>query len=86
MKISIIVPVCNAQFYLSDMLNSILSQSYRDWELLLIVSKSRDNSLEICQNYARRCSKIRVFEENLHSQEQRETKLCLKHKRIILCL
>ena len=34
MKISIIVPVCNAQFYLSDMLNSILSQSYRDWELL----------------------------------------------------
>lgn len=67
MKISIIVPVCNAQVYLSDMLNSILSQSYRDWELLLIVSKSRDNSLEICQNYARRCSKIRVFEENLHS-------------------
>ena len=67
MKISIIVPVYNAQVYLSDMLDIIVSQSYRDWELLLIVSKSNDNSLEICQNYARNCSKIRIFEENLSS-------------------
>lgn len=67
MKISIIVPVYNAQAYLSDMLDSILSQSYREWELLLIVSKSKDNSLEICQHYARNYSQIRVFEEKLSS-------------------
>ena len=67
MKISIIVPVYNAQAYLEDMLESILSQSYKDWELFLIVSKSNDNSLEICQSYALNCSQIHVFEENLSS-------------------
>lgn len=62
MKISIIVPVYNAQVYLEDMLESILSQSYKEWELILIVSKSNDNSLEICQSYAKKTSKIRVIE------------------------
>lgn len=48
MKISVIVPVYNAQAYLSDMIDSVLSQKFAEWELLLIVSKSEDNSLTIC--------------------------------------
>lgn len=67
MKISIIVPVYNAQAYISSMLDSILSQSYKDWELILVVGKSEDNSLEICKSYARRCPRIRVFEEAVSS-------------------
>ena len=67
MKISIIVPVYNAQAYIGSMLDSILSQSYKDWELILVVSKSNDNSLEICQRYARNDSQIHVFEESVSS-------------------
>lgn len=62
MKISVIVPVYNAQAYLSDMIDSVLSQKFAEWELLLIVSKSEDNSLAICQSYAKKTSKIRVIE------------------------
>lgn len=65
--ISVIVPVYNAQAYLSTMLDSILSQSYQDWELILVVSKSKDDSLEICKSYAKNCSKIRVYEEAVSS-------------------
>lgn len=62
MMISVIVPVYNAQAYLSDMIDSVLSQKFAEWELLLIVSKSEDDSLEICQSYAKKTSKIRVIE------------------------
>ena len=61
MMISVIVPVYNAQAYLSDMIDSVLSQKFAEWELLLIVSKSEDDSLEICQSYAKKTSKIRCF-------------------------
>lgn len=62
MKISVVVPVYNAQAYLTDMLDSVLSQKFKEWELLLIVSKSEDNSLEVCQSYAKKTSNIRVIE------------------------
>ena len=67
MKISIIVPVYNAQAYIDEMLDSILSQSYENWELLLIISKSKDNSLEICRDYAKKNSRINVIEVDASS-------------------
>lgn len=62
--ISIIVPVYQAQAYIGEMLESILSQTYKDWEVLLVVSRSNDNSLEICRSYEKQYSRIRVFEED----------------------
>ncbi len=49
MKISIIVPVYNASQYLCECIESILSQSFRDFELILINDGSTDNSLSICK-------------------------------------
>ena len=70
MKISVIVPVYNAQIYLENMLESILSQKFDDWELVLIVSKSVDKSLEICQEYAKKHSRIRIIEVDKASAGQ----------------
>ena len=53
MKISIIVPVYNASQYLCECIESILSQSFRDFELILINDGSTDNSLSICKSYER---------------------------------
>lgn len=58
--ISIIIPVYNAQAYIKTMLDGILGQSYNDWELILIVSKSKDESLEICQEYEQKNKNIAV--------------------------
>lgn len=60
-KISIIVPLYNAEKYLSRCIDSILSQNFTDFELLLINDGSIDESGKICDNYAKIDSRIRVF-------------------------
>jgi len=50
-KISIIVPVYNIEDYIEECINSILSQSYKNFELLLIDDGSKDNSGKICDRY-----------------------------------
>lgn len=60
-KISIIVPVYKVEQYLPKCIDSILSQTYQDWELLLINDGSPDNSGNICDEYAQKDERIRVF-------------------------
>ncbi|MDE6134043.1 MAG: glycosyltransferase, partial [Muribaculaceae bacterium] len=51
-EISIIVPVYNAQDFLGECIESVLSQSFSDWELILVDDSSSDSSLAICRSYA----------------------------------
>ena len=60
-KISVIVPVYNVEQYLSRCIDSILAQTFTDFEVLLIDDGSTDNSGKICDEYAERDSRIRVF-------------------------
>lgn len=59
--ISIIVPVYKAEKYLHRCVDSILAQSYSDFELLLIDDGSKDSSGEICDEYAAKDFRVRVF-------------------------
>lgn len=59
--ISVIVPVYKAEKYLHRCVDSILAQSYTDIELLLIDDGSPDNSGAICEEYASKDSRVRVF-------------------------
>lgn len=60
-KISVIVPVYNAEKYLQCCVDSILAQTFTDFELLLIDDGSRDRSGEICDEYARKDVRVKVF-------------------------
>lgn len=60
-KISVIVPVYNVEKYLNRCIDSILAQTFTDFELLLIDDGSKDKSGEICDEYARKDRRIRVF-------------------------
>ncbi len=61
MIISVIVPIYNAERYLSRCIDSILSQTFTDFELLLVNDGSHDNSDKICNEYASKDTRIRVF-------------------------
>ena len=58
---TIIVPVYNTEPYLPQCLDSILAQTYTNLEILLIDDGSTDRCNEICDRYAARDSRIRVF-------------------------
>lgn len=62
--ISIIVPVYNAQSTLRRCLDSILSQDYTDYEVLVIDDGSKDDSPAICDEYAAKDSRFRVFHKS----------------------
>lgn len=59
--ISVIVPVYNVEDYLEECINSILSQTYTNLEILIVNDGSTDNSLEILQKFSQKDSRISVF-------------------------
>ena len=59
--ISVIVPVYNTEKYIHRCIDSVLSQTFPDFELLLIDDGSSDKSGEICDEYAKIDSRVRVF-------------------------
>ena len=60
-KISVIVPVYNTEQYLDECIQSILNQSFTDFELLLIDDGSTDRSGSICDQYTAKDERVRVF-------------------------
>lgn len=60
-KISVIVPVYKAEQYLPRCIDRILAQKFTDFELLLIDDGSPDKSGAICDEYAQKDKRIRVF-------------------------
>ena len=60
-KISIVVPLYNVENYLSRCIDSILCQKCSDFELLLVDDGSQDRSGQICDEYALKDNRIRVY-------------------------
>ena len=63
---SVIVPVYNVERYLRQCIDSILAQTYRDFELILVDDGSQDSSGIICDEYAAKDSRIAV----IHKENQ----------------
>lgn len=59
--ISVIVPVYNVELYLKECIESILTQTYTDLEIILVNDGSTDNSIKICEDYASKDKRIKVI-------------------------
>lgn len=62
-KVSIIVPVYNAEKYLNQCIESIIKQTEKDFELILINDGSKDTSLKICKEYEKKDYRIKVYDK-----------------------
>lgn len=63
MKISIIVPVYNAEKFINKLIESVLCQKYINYELILVDDGSTDNSYNIIKNYSKNNSRIKIYKK-----------------------
>ena len=83
-ELSIIVPVYNTAQYLPQCIESILKQSFKNWELILIDDGSTDGSAEICEEWAQKDARIKVIHKV--NSGQADTKLLKSVREPILAL
>ncbi|MFM1879713.1 MAG: hypothetical protein RLZZ241_2579 [Bacteroidota bacterium] len=62
-KLSVVIPVYNAELYIKKCVDSITAQTYRNLEIILVNDGSKDSSLEVCHELAAADSRIRVLDQ-----------------------
>lgn len=61
-KVSIIMPTYNSADYVAESINSIIAQSYENWELLITDDHSSDNTIQVLSTLAEKDSRIKIFQ------------------------
>src|SRR5579883_1725222 len=64
MRVSVVIPTYNGEKYLAQTIESVLAQTLRDWELIIVDDGSQDNSPGIACDYAREEPRIRVVRQS----------------------
>ena len=74
MKISIITASYNYEQYIKETIESVLAQTYQDWEMIIIDDGSSDNSVDVIKSYCSKDSRIKLFtHENNINKDLKET-------------
>lgn len=59
--ISVVIPIFNAESFISEMLDDLISQTYREWEAILVDDGSSDNSIKICESYVLKDNRFSLY-------------------------
>jgi glycosyltransferase involved in cell wall biosynthesis len=62
--VSVVTPVYNGEAYLAECIESILAQTYSNWEYIIVNNHSTDGTLKIAERYARQDQRIRVYQND----------------------
>ena len=65
-KVSIVLPVYNGANHIADSINSIISQTYQNWELIVVNDCSSDNTLEICSELSKKDLRIKIISNEIN--------------------
>jgi len=86
--VSIITPSYNSAKYIAQTIESVLAQTYQDWEMIIVDDCSKDNCLEIIELYVQKDSRIRLhqLEKNSGASVARNTAIKLAQGRFIAFL
>ncbi len=73
-KISVIIPVYNVEKYLSQCLESVIHQTYKNLEIIIVNDGSKDGSIDICNEYIKKDKRIKyVYQKNMGLSAARNT-------------
>jgi glycosyltransferase involved in cell wall biosynthesis len=64
--VSIITPMYNSEAFISEMIHSVINQTHKNWELLLIDDYSTDKTIEIATSFSNRYSNIKLFTNEIN--------------------
>src|SRR4051812_17237344 len=80
-SISVVLPVFNGSAYLNAAVTSVLSQEFRDWELLIVDDGSTDGSYEMGQDWQSKDPRIKIFrhEEGLNRGVSASRNVAIRH-------
>lgn len=78
-KVSIVLPTYNGQDYLEKSLDSILHQTFQDWELIIVNDCSVDSTLEIAETYAKNDSRIRIVNNTINQKLPKSLNIGFEH-------
>lgn len=59
--VSIITPLYNSEGFISQTIESVLNQTYKNWEMLIVDDSSKDNGVNIVKKYQKKCKKIKLI-------------------------
>lgn len=62
-KISIVIPIYNSEKYLNECINSVISQQYKNLEIILINDGSIDHSKKICENFCKMDNRVKLINQ-----------------------
>ncbi len=75
-KISVVVPVYNVEHFLAQCLNSLVSQTYKNLEIIIVDDESADNTACIYNKYAKMDKRIRIIKQKMQVFLRREMRGC----------
>lgn len=79
--VTVITPVFNAEFYMSATIESVIAQTYENWEMIIVDDSSADNSVEIAASYASRDNRVHLVELDANSGAARARNVGIEQAR-----
>ena len=77
-KVSIVMPNYNCEKFIEETINSVVNQTYSNWELLIVDDCSKDNSVEIVKRYCEKDERIKLFVNQTNSGAAASRNLALR--------
>ncbi len=65
--VSIVTPAYNVEKYIEETINSVLNQTYKNWEMIVVDDCSNDNTLKLIQNFSKEDSRIKSYKNTINS-------------------
>ena len=84
--VSIITPAYNAAAYIAETIESVIAQTYTNWEMLILNDCSKDNTAEIVQSYAAKDKRIKLINLKQNSGAAAARNTAIKNAKGTHCL